>query len=95
MIIKVSHSLTAVGAVGVRVPLYLGHSRAHPSPFAVLSVPNLKKVHIYCWVDSGRIANPSLELMLYADFLHHHRATLTTRPRCLSHDNTGRAITVM
>ena len=24
--IKVSHSLLAVGAVGVRVPLYLGHS---------------------------------------------------------------------
>ena len=24
--VKVSHSLTAVGAVGVRVPLYLGHS---------------------------------------------------------------------
>ena len=24
--IKVSHSLIAVGAVGVRVPLYLGHS---------------------------------------------------------------------
>ena len=24
--VKVSHSLIAVGAVGVRVPLYLGHS---------------------------------------------------------------------
>ena len=24
--VKVSHSLLAVGAVGVRVPLYLGHS---------------------------------------------------------------------
>ena len=24
--VKVSHSLMAVGAVGVRVPLYLGHS---------------------------------------------------------------------
>ena len=24
--IKVSHSLIAVGAVGVRVPMYLGHS---------------------------------------------------------------------
>ena len=24
--IKVSHSLIAIGAVGVRVPLYLGHS---------------------------------------------------------------------
>ena len=24
--VKVSHSLTAVGAVGVRVPLYLGHT---------------------------------------------------------------------
>ena len=41
--VKVSHSLLAVGAVGVRVPLYLGHS----SPFAALSFPN----SIYCWVD--------------------------------------------
>ena len=24
--VKVSHSLIAVGAVGVRIPLYLGHS---------------------------------------------------------------------
>ena len=24
--VKVSHSLIAIGAVGVRVPLYLGHS---------------------------------------------------------------------
>ena len=45
---KVSHSLIAVGAVGVRVPLYLG---AHPSSFAALSFPNSKKVPIYGWVD--------------------------------------------
>ena len=25
-VVKVSHSLIAVGAVGVRIPLYLGHS---------------------------------------------------------------------
>ena len=25
---------------------------AHPSPFAVLSFPDYKKVPVYCWVDS-------------------------------------------
>ena len=38
--VKVSHSLIAVGAVGVRVPLYLGHS---PSlSFRRLKIPHCK-----------------------------------------------------
>ena len=53
-VIKVSHSLIAVGAVGVRVPLYLGHSgwKVEPNtPFAALSFLYMKKVFIYCWID--------------------------------------------
>ena len=61
---------------------------AHPSPFAALSFPNSKKVPIFCWVDrefsSRRMAQPSLELTRYGDFLHHSRAALTTQPRRLS-----------
>ena len=59
---------------------------AHPSPFAALSFPNSKKVPIFCWVEfsSRRMAQPSLELTRYGDFLHHSRAALTTRPRRLS-----------
>ena len=41
--VKVSHSLIAVGAVGVRVPLYLGHSwwKAEHIPFLSLPYPSL------------------------------------------------------
>ena len=41
--VKVSHSLIAVGAVGVRVPLYLGHSwwKAEPIPLLSLPYPSL------------------------------------------------------
>ena len=46
--VKGSRSLIAVGAMGVRVPLYLGHSlmkgRVPSPPFAALSFPYLKKV---------------------------------------------------
>ena len=53
--VKVSHSLMAIGAVGVRVPTVtwaqLMKGGAHPSPFAALSFPNSKKVPIFCWVD--------------------------------------------
>ena len=42
---KVSHSHKAVGAVGIIGSLYFGQMRgeSHPSPFATLSIPNLKK----------------------------------------------------
>ena len=59
----------------------------HPSPFAALSIPNSNKVPFTAGLtefSSCRMAKPSLELMLYGDFLRHNRATLTTRPRCLS-----------
>ena len=36
--VKVSHSLIAVGAVGIRVPLYLGHSLWKAEPIALLSL---------------------------------------------------------
>ena len=55
---------------------------AHPSPFAALSFPNLKKVPIYCWVDREfsirRMAKPSLELTTVWQLLHNNQATLTT-----------------
>ena len=43
------------------------------------------KSSVCCLVDresfsSCRMAKPSLELTLYSDFLHHNRATVTTRP---------------
>ena len=48
--VKVSHSLIAVGAVGVKSPTVswaqLMKGGAHPSPFAALSFPNSKKVPI-------------------------------------------------
>ena len=44
-------------AVGVRVPLYLGHS-AHLSPFTALSFPYSKKVPIFCWVDREIFQSP-------------------------------------
>ena len=38
--VKVSHSpMIAVGAVGVRGPLYLGHSKLKAEPIPLLSVP--------------------------------------------------------
>ena len=62
---------------------------AHPSPFAALSFPNSKKgTHFLLgWqreFSSLRMAQRSLELTRYGDFLHHSRAALTTRPRRLS-----------
>ena len=47
----VSHSLIAIGAVRVRVPLYFGTAdecRAHPSPFVAVSFPNLEGVVGWC-----------------------------------------------
>ena len=41
--VKVSHSLIVVGAVGVRVPLYLGIADENASPFAALSFPDSKR----------------------------------------------------
>ena len=87
-----SHSLIAVGAVGVRVPLYLGHSwwKAEPIPLLSLPYPSLiRKRYPFSAglterVFSRRMAQPSLELTRYGDFLHHSRAALTTRPRRLS-----------
>ena len=42
---KVSHSHKAVGTVGIKGLLYFGQMRgdSHSSPFATLSIPNLKK----------------------------------------------------
>ena len=86
--VKVSHSLIAVGAVGVRVPLYLGHSwwKAEPIPLLSLPYPSLirKRYPFSAEFSSRRMAQPSLELTRYGDFLHHSRAALTTRPRRLS-----------
>ena len=58
--VKVSHSLIAVGAVGIRIPLYLAQQMkggAHPSPFAALSFPDSKKVPNYCWFKVVIITN--------------------------------------
>ena len=40
--VQICDSLEAVMALEVRGPLYLRHSGAHPSPFAVLSFPKSK-----------------------------------------------------
>ena len=77
----------AVGAVGVRVPLYLRHSWWKAEPILLLSLlyPSLirKKVSIYCWVErefsSRPMAKPSLEITLHGVFLHHNLVALTTR----------------
>ena len=37
--VKVSHSLIAVGAVRVRVPLYSGHSKCNVEPIPLLVLP--------------------------------------------------------
>ena len=49
--------------------------KAHSSPFAALSFPNLKKVSVYCLIDREsfsrrHMVKPSLELVLYGNFLH-------------------------
>ena len=62
---------------------------AHPSTLTALSFPDLKKVHIYGWVERdsfpvvgwrnlGGILQPS------RDFLHHNQVSnhLTTAPLC-------------
>ena len=53
--VKVHHSLVAVGAVGGRGSPYLVAQHmeggAHPTHFAALSFHDSKKVPIYCWVD--------------------------------------------
>ena len=68
--VKVSHSLRAIGAVGVRIPMYLGHSPLRSLPYHCLI-----RNSIYCWVDkefsSCHMAKPSLKLVLYSDFVHH------------------------
>ena len=50
--VMVSHSLIAIGAVGVKSPTVsweqLIKGGAHPSPFPALAFPNSKKVPIYC-----------------------------------------------
>ena len=85
--VKFSHSLIVVGAEGVRVPLMKGG--AHPFLFAALAFFISKKVPIHYWVDRQSfpvVAWRSLasNSQPYGDFLHHNRATLTTRPRRLS-----------
>ena len=67
--------------------LQLMKGGAHLSPFAALSFPNLKKYQFSARLTEfpcRRMAQPSLELTRYGDFLHHSRAALTTRPRRLS-----------
>ena len=62
--------------------------RAHPSPFAALAFPNLKKVPIHCCVDrefsSHRMVKSSLELTTLQRLSAPHWAALTTRPWRLS-----------
>ena len=94
--VKVSHSLTGIGAMGLKAHSILGTTDerlgGHPFPFAALSLPALKQVPIYCWVDrkcfpvigwesQGLISLPS------SDFLHHTQITLTTRLWSISKDN--------
>ena len=89
--VKVSHSLIPVGAVEIRVPLYLGHiwRKAEPSPLLSLPYPSLIR-NRYPFTagltefPGRRMAKPSLELTLHRDFLLHNPAALTTRPRLLS-----------
>ena len=62
---------------------------AHPSPFAALAFPSSKKVPIHCWLDRESFPvvawqSPASNSQPYGDFLHHHRAALTTRLRRLS-----------
>ena len=64
--VKVSHSLIAVGAVGVRIPLYLAQQMkggAHPSPFAALSFPDSKKAPNYCWFNRVFYLSASYECL--------------------------------
>ena len=75
---KVSHSLIAIGAVGVRVPLYVGHSwwKVEPIPLLSLPYPSLMRKRYpftagLTEFSSRRMARPSLELMRYGNFLHH------------------------
>ena len=51
---KVSHSLIAVGAVGLRVPLHLGHSKRNVEPIPLLSLPYPSLIRkgaslLLCW----------------------------------------------
>ena len=91
--VKVSHSLIAVGAVGVRVPLYFGHSwgKAEPIPLLSLPYPSLiwKRNQFTARVDrdtfsSRHMSKPSLELTPKGDFLHHIQAALTAQLKLLS-----------
>ena len=59
---------------------------AHPSPFAALSFPDLKRVSIYCWVNRKSFPvvewrRPALNSQPFGDFLYHNQAVLTTRLR--------------
>ena len=76
--VKVSHSIVTVGAVGARGPLYL-LEHSYPSLLTVSSFPESKQVPIYCWVDREsfpvtRWPNTGLN----HDRLYHKLAALTT-----------------
>ena len=86
--VKVSHSLIAVGGVGVRVPLYLGHSwwKAEPIPLLSLSYPSLIRKR---YPFSAGLTDRVFQSMQCAAEPRTHAirrlsAALTTRPRRLS-----------
>ena len=80
-----NYSLVADKSMDVEDPLYLAtqymKGGTHSAPFAVLSFPDSEPVLIRCWVDNVfpvvRWRSPGSE----GEFLHHNRASLTTRPR--------------
>ena len=79
--VKVSHSLIAVGALGLESShCILGTVDERRSPFlsfAALSFPNSKKVPIYCWV--GRESFPVITWQSAAWNLHFIDETVQIR----------------
>ena len=90
--VKVSNSLIAVGAVEVRVPLYLGLSKWNAEPSLSFNCPFpslIQKRYPFTAgltkrVSSLQMAKPNLELKTSSDFLRHNEAALTTQQLHLS-----------
>ena len=58
------HNIMAVGAAGVRGPLYI-KGATHLSPFVALFFPDSKQIPLYCWVTeipSHWMAKPGFEV---------------------------------